>query len=473
MENLDLTTAPDGGDMSIEGDDETPPADLDSADTPSEGDMSLVGEGLAPPADLDSADVPDERATEDGRPYEVGDSFDETGNETGNETAPENDDPLDVDISLASISEPSEPNTDPERLAKFLNPTAITAITDETYIPITSVEDLLKIGDTNHENYTLGSRYYLTQDIDLTDVDWLPIGTSALPFTGTFDGQGYAIKNLALTETRIAGYDNSSNPHSAGLFGFVGSGATIKNVGLENTAININRAESGIYVTVGALVGFAYIANASTAGILIENCYNEGDVAATASSSFYLDVGGILGGNVVFNFNGNGPTHGVAVKYCRNAGSVAATNTNTLGATFVGGVCGGIERRSSIENCQNAATVFGTSTDQRSSSAAGICARFLYAVAGPSIVAYCENTGAITAGAEAALPSSAAAGGIIGPSGGNVTVRACTNGGAVSATASGGSTAAGIYIGGPSEPTDISACLNTGAVTATSSTSNT
>ena len=49
-----------------------------------------------------------------------------------------------------------------------------------------------------YDSDSLSKSYYLTADIDLSGWDWTPIGTS-LPFTGTFDGQGYVIKNLKIT----------------------------------------------------------------------------------------------------------------------------------------------------------------------------------------------------------------------------------------------------------------------------------
>ena len=36
----------------------------------------------------------------------------------------------------------------------------------------------------------------LTNDIDLTDVAWVPIGNEDIPFYGTFDGGGHSISGL-------------------------------------------------------------------------------------------------------------------------------------------------------------------------------------------------------------------------------------------------------------------------------------
>ena len=68
-----------------------------------------------------------------------------------------------------------------------------------------------------------------------------PIGTSSIPFSGSFDGQGYAIRNL---------YINRGDAEYVGLFGYVsGELATISNVALDNATI------TGRNYT-GALMGY-------------------------------------------------------------------------------------------------------------------------------------------------------------------------------------------------------------------------
>ena len=39
----------------------------------------------------------------------------------------------------------------------------------------------------------------LTADIDLGGQEWIPIGSAGTPFTGTFDGDGYAINNITIS----------------------------------------------------------------------------------------------------------------------------------------------------------------------------------------------------------------------------------------------------------------------------------
>jgi hypothetical protein len=95
-------------------------------------------------------------------------------------------------------------------------------------------------------------RYYLDEDfILMNDLDsttagytrlasptanrgkgWLPIGTAWEPFAGTFDGQGYEIRDLFIDRT-----DKDKLDWNIGLFGRVHTRGTIKNVGVVNVNI--------------------------------------------------------------------------------------------------------------------------------------------------------------------------------------------------------------------------------------------
>ena len=95
-----------------------------------------------------------------------------------------------------------------------------------------------------------GKTFVLTQDIDLAqDIDfgpalWTPIGARTdKPFEGTFDGNGFTIKNLYVDMDQIVA--NQRNIQSdlvirpndnAGLFGFC-KNATIKNVTVEHATV--------------------------------------------------------------------------------------------------------------------------------------------------------------------------------------------------------------------------------------------
>ena len=88
-------------------------------------------------------------------------------------------------------------------LAAGLCPAALAADLDrEGWTAVSNKEELAAI------NKNLSGKYYLTANIDLTDVSWTPIGMySYKPFTGEFDGNGYVIKGLSV--------QNSTNGSSA------------------------------------------------------------------------------------------------------------------------------------------------------------------------------------------------------------------------------------------------------------------
>ncbi len=83
--------------------------------------------------------------------------------------------------------------------------------------------------------------FKLKKQIDLSGKYWTPIGTKEQPFSGTFDGDGFVIKNLTLNGTVL------QDDTYGGLFGYV-LGATITNFGLEGIIIcNVDYAGAVAY----------------------------------------------------------------------------------------------------------------------------------------------------------------------------------------------------------------------------------
>ena len=76
--------------------------------------------------------------------------------------------------------------------------------------------------------------YELTADIALSS-DWEPVGTSSIPFTGTFEGNGYTISNLSISSTAA----------DVGFFGVVGgTNAKIRNVAIVASSAGIHGSNS-------------------------------------------------------------------------------------------------------------------------------------------------------------------------------------------------------------------------------------
>ena len=97
---------------------------------------------------------------------------------------------------------------------------------------------------------------------------WQPIETWGHPFKGSFDGQGYEMRDLFI---------NRPDESGVGLFSYVGVGGVIKNVGVVNaTVTGSNR--------VGGLIGD----NAGT----VSNSYSSGNMNGP------FGIGGLVGWNV-------------------------------------------------------------------------------------------------------------------------------------------------------------------------------
>ena len=113
----------------------------------------------------------------------------------------------------------------------------------------------------------------LTADIDMTGIEWTPIGTEDSPFKGEFDGRGHVIKNLTV---------NAPSLDYAGLFGYVSrisNPAIIKNLGV-----------------VGEFIGGKYVGG--IAGYLeeskISNCFFIGTVSGTGTNTNGIANGGTI-----------------------------------------------------------------------------------------------------------------------------------------------------------------------------------
>ncbi|HEY5068101.1 MAG TPA: S8 family serine peptidase [Xanthobacteraceae bacterium] len=182
----------------------------------------------------------------------------------------------------------------------------------------------------------LADNYVVANNIDANGTaNWnggagfVAIGGKTTSFTGTLNGNGNTISGLTI---------NASATNIAGLFGFVGSGGTVENVGLTGGSV------SGGFV-VGELVGFnsgtvinSYAigaidtSSALTAGGLIGT--NEGVVSGSyasvvVSGGDFATVGGLVGANFG-TISQSHATGNVTAGMAGIAGGLVGTNLNTL-----------------------------------------------------------------------------------------------------------------------------------------------
>ena len=120
---------------------------------------------------------------------------------------------------------------------------------------------------------------------------WTPIGGWSDYFTGTFEGNSNKLSNLHINATSSS---DDSTPDIGGLFGRIGKGGAVKNLGLEDVNITVsstgNDAEDAIQV--GALA-------ADNRGT-ITGVWSSGSVSGSSerrSSDSWVNVGGVVARN--------------------------------------------------------------------------------------------------------------------------------------------------------------------------------
>ena len=157
-----------------------------------------------------------------------------------------------------------------------------------------NAEGLKNIAKLVNEEWKLDINIILTNNIDLTGIDWTPIGTSfGNSYTGTFDGGGHTITGLTVT----------TNGQYAGLFGCLGKAGTVKNVVMEGLQITSNH-RSGY---TGGVVGNSWGT--------IENCSVSGSVSGTTFAGGVVGSqrgGSITGCSSSATVKGEGSVGGIA-----------------------------------------------------------------------------------------------------------------------------------------------------------------
>ena len=204
--------------------------------------------------------------------------------------------------------------------------------------------------DLQAVSYYLDEDFILMNDLDSTTAGytrlasptanrgkgWLPIGTAYEPFAGTFDGQGYEIRDLFIDR-----HDKDKLDWNIGLFGRVHTRGTIKNVGV----VNVNIIG---WWGVGGLVGYNWgtVSNSYSTGNVtgllcaggLVGCQSYGTVSNSYSTSNVTAinwVGGLVGynreGTVSDSYstgNINGDMH---------VGGLVGTNLGTVSNSYSSG----------------------------------------------------------------------------------------------------------------------------------------
>ena len=349
----------------------------------------------------------------------------------------------------------------------------------------------------------------LMDDVDVQGVE-LP---SAESYAGSFDGQGFAIKNWT---------------SSAPLFKTLNAGATVKDLVLHSTCtLTLAETEAPyqsfvVAHNLGTVTGCVnkaavnYTASALNARVFgtivgfnagkVEDCHNEGDFNLILSgASADQSIAGVVGafasvegeesvknstnkGNIVVEYEGaaSGATLNLAgvcasalnqeqgtvanlgkLRLCSNDGKVSLTlkGEQTDGVVNVGGVAANVQ--ATLEECVNAGEVSFVAENASAHNVGGVVA-----VANVGNIHSNTNSGAVTL--KAVASGAATVGGIIAKAGGSAenttyNIKDCANSGALTAEVSASNLDMGGVVGWTSVPvlgSEANKLQNNGAVNA-------
>lgn len=169
--------------------------------------------------------------------------------------------------------------------------------TEDSPFQVKTASDLTNLASlVNSGNSYSGVYFCLTDNIDMTELSFIPIGNQEHPFSGLLDGKGFVIKGISVSGTS-----------ELGLFGYT-DGAAINDIGIEevyldgeshiggivgnsqNTTITncYTRGKTSGNDCVGSLVGY------SGQGTIIQNCFSS---IQHTRANIYGSVGGLVGYN--------------------------------------------------------------------------------------------------------------------------------------------------------------------------------
>lgn len=188
---------------------------------------------------------------------------------------------------------------------------------EENPIKITNKEEFLNIVNDSDAYYSLEA------DIDLESTAQSALFNSSTSFTGTIMGNNH----------KIIGFKQTAGAQYEGLFGYLGEGATIKDLIIESPTVEVSRSGTASF---GVLAGYndGKIINCSVTDATVKY------TLSTTSATAVQHAGGLVGDNDIngsisnSSFNG---TISLTLKSRVNFGGLVGNNSGTVTSSFANG----------------------------------------------------------------------------------------------------------------------------------------
>ena len=216
----------------------------------------------------------------------------------------------------------------------------------------------------------------LTDDIDISDEEWIPVGKSDHAFAGTFDGKGHTVSGMTIG-TKDAPKSLSKDEVYMGFFGVLGGSATVKDLTLTDVCIYTEGLASDY---VGAIAGYTHSTDTGRNGAVIDSCTVKGTVSHTAEKGNQF-TGGMIGyqykGALINSyFEGN-------VSCVVKAGDLAEA----------GGLVG-LNNRGLVANCHTKADIYGSGNRDNGNEGMAVVSNLIAVQAGDLV--HCFAQGNVT-----------------------------------------------------------------------------
>lgn len=135
--------------------------------------------------------------------------------------------------------------------------------TENNPYQVCTCAELAYLAKSVNEGNTYSGKYIsLTKDLDLNNIDWTPIGNGEHSFQGIFDGRGYSISHLLITEHleyrkpyHNISPDYISVNYYSGLFGSC-KDVTFRDISVQSAKISVPDVQSFNEIYAGILVGY-------------------------------------------------------------------------------------------------------------------------------------------------------------------------------------------------------------------------